>query len=447
MAHPPSILTYSRSYQVSELRLLPDAAPKVKAGVSATTIREVKPPISGITTWTPDSWRTKHASQAVEYGNIEALHETCSYLRKLPPLVSPSEVEQARGQFYHVAQGRAFIIQGGDCAESFDDIRYDIIRRKVDLLRLQSHILEEALGKPVIPLGRIAGQYAKPRSNPFETLPTGEVIHAFRGHNVNSEDLGDRQPDPNRLLLGYFYAAASQNTIRHLPGPSGSVVGRWNGKSSLYTSHEALHLPYESSLTRDHYNLSATTIWLGERTRQRDGAHVEYARGLRNPVGVKIGPTATAAEVVALLHVLAPDRAKYGKITIITRMGHARVKAVLPAIIRAVQLSGHVPVWMSDPCHGNTFTTSTGVKTRRVQDMLAELKETYLAHRSLGSHLGGIHLEQTGDDVSECMDDALNADEQGLGRCYQSLCDPRLSNEQALALVEQFAEFARTQGE
>ncbi|PNY24587.1 Class II DAHP synthetase family protein, partial [Tolypocladium capitatum] len=427
--------------QVSELQLPTDVASKVKAGIPKTTIRDIKPPASRTTSWTPDSWRSKHAAQAIEYGNIDALQETCSYLRQLPPLVSSEEVEQARQQFYHVAQGRAFIIQGGDCAESFDDIRCDTIRRKVDLLRLQSHILEEALGKPVIPLGRIAGQYAKPRSNPFETLPTGEVIHAFRGHNVNSEDPSDREPNPNRLLLGYFYAATSQNTIRNLPCPSGSVAGRRNNKSPLYTSHEALHLPYESSLTRDHYNLSATTIWLGERTRQRDGAHVEYARGLRNPVGVKIGPTATAAEVVAILQVLSPHRINHGKITIITRMGHACVKVVLPEIIRAVQLSGHVPIWMSDPCHGNTFTTSTGVKTRRVQDMLAELQETYLAHRSLGSHLGGIHLEQTGDDVSECMDDVFNVDEHDLGRCYQSLCDPRLSNEQALGLVEKFAEF------
>ncbi|KAJ6441379.1 Aldehyde dehydrogenase family 1 member A3 [Purpureocillium lavendulum] len=423
-----------------------------------TQIRHVSPVIPGPTTtagvessgsglsWTSDSWRLKPAAQAVEYEDAKALEETCSYLRQLPPLVSPSEIENARAEFYHVALGRGFIIQAGDCAESFHDVRYNIIRRKVDLLRVQSKILEKALGKPTITLGRIAGQYAKPRSNPYETLPTGEVIHAFRGHNVNSEDPTDRRPDPNRLLLGYFYAAASQNTIRHLPGPALGAATKARTTSALYTSHEALHLPYESSLTRDHYNLSATTVWLGERTRQRDGAHVEYARGLRNPIGVKIGPTATPAEVVALLNVLAPDRAQHGKITIITRMGQGKVRVNLPPIIRAVQLSGHVPIWMSDPCHGNTFATKGGVKTRRVADMLLELQETYLAHKSLGSHLGGIHLEQTGEDVSECLDGNDELLEDGLGRCYRSLCDPRLSSDQAIQLVTDFAKYVKEQG-
>lgn len=420
---------------------LPIVFPKAKP---TQTIWEIKAPASHIQPWTPDSWQSKRAAQAVEYSDGDALEETCAYLRQLPPLVNPSEIEQARGQLYHAALGRAFVIQGGDCAESFHDIKYDIIKQKVDLLHRQSQILEDTFGMPVIPLGRIAGQYAKPRSNPFETLPTGEVIHAFRGHNVNSEDPNRRQPDPNRLLLGYFYAAASQNTIRHVSTHATTSSGKLQGKSFLYTSHEALHLPYESALTRDHYNLSATTIWLGERTRQLDGAHVEYARGLRNPIGVKVGPTATASEVVELLNALSHDRTQYGKITIITRMGRGRVKTVLPAIIRAVQLSGHVPIWMSDPCHGNTFATSTGVKTRRSEDMLEELKETYIAHKTLGSHLGGIHLEQTGEDVTECIDDEFNANEDDLSQCYQSLCDPRLSKEQALALVKQFAEFVKS---
>ncbi|KAL7811022.1 DAHP synthetase [Trichoderma aethiopicum] len=428
-----------------QLGLLPTTFSKVKPAVTET-IREITPPTDHLDTWSPDSWRTKRAAQAVEYADKDALEETCAYLRQLPPLVNPSEIEQARAQLYHVALGRAFVIQGGDCAESFHDIKYDVIKKKVELLRRQSEILEEALGMTVIPLGRIAGQYAKPRSNPFETLPSGEKIHAFRGHNVNSEDPNRRQPDPNRLLLGYFYAAASQNTIRHVSthnSSSSGAAGKTPGKSFLYTSHEALHLPYESALTRDRYNLSATTIWLGERTRQLDGAHVEYARGLRNPIGVKVGPTATADEVVAILNALSPDRSQCGKITIITRMGCGKVRSVLPPIIRAVQLSGHVPIWMSDPCHGNTFATSKGVKTRRAEDLLQELKETYIAHRSLGSRLGGIHLEQTGEDVTECLDGQTNTCEEDLGQCYQSLCDPRLSNEQALWLVKQFGEFVK----
>lgn len=406
----------------------------------ATAVREINPINNFPGPWTPDSWRSKPAAQAVEYSDSKGLLETCSYLQQLPPLVSHSEIEEARGQFYHVALGRAFVIQGGDCAESFHDVQHDIIRRKVQLLHRQSQIIEEALGKPTIPIGRIAGQYAKPRSNPFEVLAGGEVVHAFKGHIVNSEDLSERKPDPKRLLLGYFYAAATQNTIRHVAGPSSPL----SSKTGLYTSHEALHLPYESAMTHDSYNLSATTVWLGERTRQLGGAHVEYARGLRNPIGVKIGPTATPADVVALLNILAPDTTQYGKVTIITRMGHEKARKVLPALIRAVQLSGHVPIWMCDPCHGNTFATPTGVKTRRVEDMLTELRETYVAHRNLGSHLGGIHLEQTGGDVTECLDGVFQRTEDDLGVCYQSLCDPRLSNDQALALVEGFAEFVKS---
>ncbi|KAH7147358.1 hypothetical protein DER46DRAFT_514737 [Fusarium sp. MPI-SDFR-AT-0072] len=414
-----------------------------RKSAASALVREITTNGHGSIHWTPDSWRSKYAAQAVEYNDTNALEDVCASLKQLPPLVSRLEIEQARVRFYHVALGRGFIIQGGDCAESFHDIQDDIIHRKVDLLHQQSQILEDAIGKPVIPLGRIAGQYAKPRSNPLEVLPSGEKVHAFRGHIINSEGLEDRKPDPKRLMLGYFYAAATQNSIRHVTGLANSVPGKAFNKCHLYTSHEALHLPYESALTHESYNLSATSIWLGERTRQLDGAHVEYARGLRNPIGVKIGPTATAADVIALLDTLAPDTAQYGKVTIITRMGHGRVGQVLPAIIRAVQLSGHLPIWMCDPCHGNTFTTPDGIKTRRVEDLLAELEETYAAHRSLGSHLGGIHLEQTGDDVTECLGGPSCENEGDLKACYESLCDPRLSGEQALDLVQRFAEFVK----
>ncbi|KAL4783844.1 hypothetical protein BJX76DRAFT_357629 [Aspergillus varians] len=403
--------------------------PVVKGGFSLdVNVVEVEPKPSP---WTLDSWRSKPAAQAVEYDDPETLRQACDTLRYLPPLVSVDEVERARYEFYDVAVGKAFIIQAGDCAESFLDVRYDVIRRKVELLHQQSRLLEAALNKPVLRLGRIAGQYAKPRSNPLETLPSGEVVHAFRGHIINSEDESDRTPDATRLLAGYFHAAVSHNTIRHLP------------TGMIYTSHEALHLPYEAALSRDDYNLSATTIWLGERTRQLNGAHVEYARGLRNPVGVKLGPSTTAADVVAILDVLSPNRAPAGKVTLITRFGHGRVRSVLPALIRAVQLSGHVPIWMSDPCHGNTWTTASGHKTRRADDMLKELKDTYSVHAELGSHLGGIHLEQTGDSVTECLDQRHVTDEDRLREEYTSLCDPRLSVDQALDIVRQFSDFVQ----
>ncbi|KAJ0426737.1 hypothetical protein BJY00DRAFT_320391 [Aspergillus carlsbadensis] len=383
--------------------------------------------------WTLDSWRNKPAAQAVEYEDPDIVQTVCDTLKHLPPLVSPEEVEAARHDFYNAAVGKAFIIQGGDCAESFLDVRHDVIRRKVELLHEQSRILEAAFNKPVLRVGRIAGQFAKPRSNPLETLPSGEVVHAFRGHIINSEDENDRAPDPTRLLAGYFHSAVAHNTLRQL-----QVSG-----PPVFTSHEALHLPYESSLSREDYNLSATTIWLGERTRQLDGAHVEYARGLRNPLGVKIGPSTIPEEIVALLDVLSPDRSPPGKITLITRLGHKRVRSVLPTLIRAVQLSGHVPVWMSDPCHGNTFTTADGHKTRRVSEMLHELKESYAVHRELGSHLGGIHLEQTGDAVTECLDEVHVTDPDDLAEGYTSLCDPRLSVDQALDVVREFADFVR----
>ncbi|KAL2843605.1 hypothetical protein BJX68DRAFT_270100 [Aspergillus pseudodeflectus] len=385
--------------------------------------------------WTLDSWRDKPAAQAVEYEDPDVLQTVCDTLKHLPPLVSPEEVEAARHDFYNAAVGKAFIIQGGDCAESFLDVRHDIIRRKVELLHEQGRILEAALNKPVLRVGRIAGQFAKPRSNPLETLPSGQVVHAFRGHIINSEDENDRTPDPTRLLAGYFHSAVAHNTLRQLQAARAGPA--------IFTSHEALHLPYESSLSREDYNLSATTIWLGERTRQLDGAHVEYARGLRNPLGVKIGPSTTPEEIVALLDVLSPDRSPPGKITLITRLGHKRVRSVLPALIRAVQLSGHVPVWMSDPCHGNTFTTADRHKTRRVSDLLHELKDSYAVHRELGSHLGGIHLEQTGDAVTECLDEVHVTDPEDLAEGYTSLCDPRLSVDQALDVVREFAGFVQ----
>lgn len=422
------------------------ATPETKSrfNVSVTTKEIILREEVSSSPWTADSWRSKVAAQAVQYTDMDGLRQTCSLLRELPPLVSDWEVDQVRERLYHAALGSGFIIQGGDCAESFTDVKWDTVKRKVDLLYAQSRILEEAMQVPTTAIGRIAGQFAKPRSNPFETLPTGEVVHAFRGHNVNSEDPSEREPDHRRLLLGYMYSAAVQGMIRKMPlhltshASDGEKV-----EFRLFASHEALHLPYEAAFTHNRYNLSASTIWLGERTRQLDGAHVEYARGLRNPVGVKIGPSATPEDVVALLNVLA-DRAAVGKVALITRLGRGRAHTVLPPIIDAVRRSGHIPLWMSDPCHGNTFSTPLGIKTRRVEDMLAELQETYNVHQGCGSFLGGIHIEQTGDNVTECLDETvMGGEDEHLGRRYQSLCDPRLSRDQAIRLIEQFSSFVR----
>ncbi|KAL3963391.1 hypothetical protein ACCO45_000395 [Purpureocillium lilacinum] len=402
--------------------------PPVIAALPEDTSSYVTASTSGFPTWTAESWRSKPVAQAVEYENAGALEETCSYLRQLPPLVSSSEIERARAEFYHVALGRGFIIQGATVPKAFTTFdtvssigKSTCFAAKAEFWKRRSENLSLHL----------AELQANTRSR--------GLIHSKHSHRGRlSTPFGDTTSTLKiRLIAGqtpidFFWAIS---TLPHLKIPF-----------ATFWRLLALHLPYEASLTRDHYNLSATTIWLGERTRQRDGAHVEYARGLRNPVGVKIGPTATPAEVVALLSVLAPDQMQHGKITIITRMGHGKVVTVLAPIIRAVQLSGHVPIWMCDPCHGNTIVTQSGIKTRRARDMLLELQETYLAHRSLGSHLGGIHLEQTGDDVTECLDNDHLGDEDDLKSCYKSLCDPRLSRDQALTLVTDFAKFVEKQG-
>jgi len=409
--------------------------------IKETAVEVIEP--TNTAQWTPDSWRSRPVAQAIDYDDQLALEQTCSQLRKLPPLVLPYQIEGARQQLYQVAKGNAFIIQGGDCAESFYDVQHNIIRSKVTLLAYQSQILGAALGKSIIQIGRIAGQYAKPRSQMFERLPTGETVPAFRGHNVNSENPESREPDPQRLQLGYFYAAATLNTITQVEKELSQGARNTKAPPTLYTSHEILHLPYESALTTGVYNTSATFLWLGERTRQLDGAHVEYARGLRNPIGVKIGPTATPAAVVALLDTLSQNRDHYGKISLITRLGWGKVHSTLPQIIRAVQLSGHVPIWICDPCHANTVSTTCGRKTGIVNAMLGELKETYVAHRRLGSHLGGIHLEQTGENVTECFDEVHVVEPADLGRSYRSLCDPRLSADQAIDLVKGFTAFVK----
>ncbi|KAB8231406.1 class II DAHP synthetase family protein [Aspergillus alliaceus] len=417
--------------------------------------------------WTPQSWAMKPVmAQAVEYDDPKALEQVIRTISTLPALVNPMKIEIARNNFAAAARGKAFIIQGGDCAESFDDVRLHVIQQKIKLLQEQSHLLAQGLGLPIVTVGRIAGQYAKPRSSPWDTLEDGSKTHAFRGHSVNGPSLSERRPDPYRLLLGDFYSRTTLEMIKDiqstptvtgpgwLPTPSSlpltpeetDVAPLETPTGTIFTSHEAIHLPYESAMTRDSYNTSASFIWIGERTRQLDGAHVEYIRGLRNPVGVKIGPTTDSSTLVALLDTICPEPhlpENLGRVTIITRLGVDQVATVLPPLIRAVQKAGHTPVWMCDPCHGNTQITATGLKTRHVGRMLLEATRTYQIHRENQSLMGGLHLEQTGEYVSECIDDMSTNAENSLSLNYRSLCDPRLSNAQALTLVRQFVDFVR----
>ncbi|KDB27511.1 hypothetical protein H109_00672 [Trichophyton interdigitale MR816] len=411
--------------------------------------------------WTPTSWTTKKTIiQEVQYKDPKVLQDVCNTIANLPPLITPEEIEAARSQFAEAALGRAFVLQGGDCAESFQDVRPHIVNQKVRLLEEQSHILSQGLNRPVATVGRIAGQYAKPRSSLWETLPDGTEVPTFRGHNVNGPELSERQPDPHRLLLGYFHSQATLNLMRGPDALSTPPMGsfpstpadgeegatkRANG-GTIYTSHEALHLPLESASTDGRYNTSASFIWIGERTRQLDGGHVEYVRGLRNPIGIKVGPTMTGKTLVELLNCICPnvqDEDHIGRITIITRFGADKVETVLPPLIQAVHKSGHRPLWMCDPCHGNTSTARSGHKTRHISSILREATTCYRVHRENGSALGGLHLEQTGEFVTECVDGSDMGSEENLGMNYRSLCDPRLSYLQGLTVVRGFVDFAQ----
>lgn len=379
-------------------------------------------------TWSCSSWQRKPVAQEIEYANEEHLGDVCEQLQKLPELVSEQEVERLNSLLEQAANGKAFVIQGGDCAEAFNDINPEIVALKQSLLVNQATFLGKELYCPIVTIGRIAGQYSKPRSRCQEQLLCGRTVNAFRGDNINSQATIKRSPNPERLLLGYFYAAATTTMLRMGHSPS-DEIGR-----TFFTSHEALHLSLEESLTRGNLNASAHMLWIGERSRGIDGAHVEYIRGLQNPIGVKLGPNADPEEVVELLSLLDPEE-RPGRVTLITRFGAKSVAFVLPLIIRAVQRTGHRPVWLCDPMHGNTFTTAMGIKTRSMQTMLEEIIACHLSHLSQGSRLCGLHLEQTGEEVTECVE--FEAHDERFPN-YRSLCDPRLSGSQAVNLLQRY---------
>ena len=391
--------------------------------------------------WSRESWRFKPTLHQVQYPDPAALHEVCALLRSLPPLVPVAEIEKARSELAEVALSRGFVIQGGDCAECFHDVQLDIITKKRALLAEQAAILRgrHGLDVPVVQIGRIAGQYAKPRSSQFEVHLNGSLINSFFGHNVNELDPERRTPDPMRLLLGYLYAATTLHTLNCA---SQSVQPKLTGP--FYTSHEALHLPLESALTHGAYNTSAAFVWIGERTRQLDGGHLEYIRGLRNPVGIKISGKVDPVDLVRVLDFLDPEKRDIGRVTLITRLGNDNVEVALPPLLMTVKASGHTPVWMCDPCHGCTEVTSGGLKTRRVERLLDELVRTFVVHQRHGTYLGGIHLEQTGEAVTECVNGQPHAGEhEQITQNFRSLCDPRLSAAQAVQLVQGFVRFVR----
>jgi len=431
--------------------------------------------------WRPDSWQARPASQQPDYPDRGALDAALDHLRRLPPLVTSWEVNALRAHLADAQEGRCFVLQGGDCAESFDDCRPEIITNRLKVLLQMSLVLVHGLKKPVLRVGRFAGQYAKPRSADTETRG-GITLPAYRGDLVNGPDFtpAARTPDPQRLLEGHAKSALTINFVRglidggfadlhhpeywdlgwvhHSPlaeqyqaivdaiGHSvrfmetlaGQTVGDFT-RVDFYTSHEALMLYYEQAQTRQvprsegWYNLSTHFPWIGMRTAAIDGAHVEYCRGIRNPVGVKIGPSTTPDGLLALCEVLNPSN-EPGRLTFIHRMGAAEIAHKLPPLVQAVQERGHRVLWISDPMHGNTRSTRSGFKTRRFDDIMAELEQAFRIHKDCGSHLGGVHLELTGEDVTECTGGARDLTDDDLKRAYRSSVDPRLNYEQALEI-------------
>ena len=432
--------------------------------------------------WAPDSWQRLPALQQPVYKDRERLARVLGELARLPPIVVSWEIDQLKSELAAAQRGERFLLQGGDCAEGFADCDSDTIARKLKILLQMSVVLLHGLKKPVIRVGRIAGQFAKPRSADTETRD-GVTLPSYRGDLVNRSAFTavDREPDPELLLRGYERAALTLNFVRalvdggfadmHHPeywdlgflqhaklrdayrkiidsisdsldfyaAISGSAVHEAS-QARFYASHEGLHLLYEQAQTRylkrrqRWYNLSTHMPWIGLRTSAPGGAHVEYFRGIANPIAVKVGDGMDAAQLVELVRVLNPDD-EPGRLTLIHRFGARRIESALPAMIRAVRDAGRQVLWVSDPMHGNTETTPQGVKTRRFENILAEVESAFRIHADCGSILGGVHFELTGDDVTECTGGARGLMDTDLARAYHTSVDPRLNYEQALELA------------
>lgn len=431
--------------------------------------------------WHPTSWQSKPSQQQATYPIKKEVDNVIEELAQLPPLVTPTEIEALKKQLASAALGQKFLLQGGDCAESFADCNASAITNKLKILLQMSLILLHGLRKPVIRVGRMAGQYAKPRSADMETQ--GEVeLPSYRGDLVNRAPFTatDRVPNPQLMLRAYHYSAATLNYIRALVGggfadlmhpeywqldfvqhsPLASeyqtivnsigdaveflqtIAGLQTSSLNsvdFFTSHEALQLLYEQALTHQDangkwYNLSTHYPWIGMRTASLDSAHIEYMRGISNPIAVKIGASMTKEWLTELVETLNPDN-EPGHLTLIHRLGADKIDELLPPLIETVQATGKIVLWSCDPMHGNTRTTRDGIKTRYFEDILRELQQSFIIHRRMNSYLGGVHIELTGENVTECIGGARGLDESDLKRAYKSLVDPRLNYEQALEIA------------
>jgi 3-deoxy-7-phosphoheptulonate synthase len=439
--------------------------------------------------WTPETWRARPIRQVPAYPDPARLAAMEARLHRFPPLVFAGEARRLKAALARAADGRAFVLQGGDCAESFGDFTADTIRDMFRVLLQMAVVLTFGASVPVVKLGRMAGQFAKPRSSDTETVGA-DTLPSYRGDIVNGPDFTPeaRVPDPARMEFAYFQSAGTLNLLRAFA--SGGYadlheVHRWNlgfversplaeryrdlthridetlgfmdacgmngdntphiRETDFYTSHEALLLPYEQALTRidstsgDWYACSAHFLWIGDRTRQPDGAHVEFLRGVRNPIGMKVGPTSDPDEIVRIVETLNPAN-EPGRMTLIARMGADKVAARLPPLLRAIRRAGLNVLWLCDPMHGNTISTASKIKTRSFDAILSEVRSFFDAHAAEGTWAGGVHVEMTGQNVTECVGGAHRLTEANLTERYETFCDPRLNAEQSLELAFLVAE-------
>ncbi|MDO8107947.1 3-deoxy-7-phosphoheptulonate synthase class II [Isoptericola sp. b441] len=435
-----------------------------------------------------DLWRHLPAEQQPAWPDPAAVADATAQLACEPPLVFAGEADVLTQRLAAAGRGEAFLLQGGDCAETFADVTADNIRNKIKTILQMAVVLTYGASLPIVKMGRMAGQYAKPRSSDVETRD-GVTLPAYRGDAVNAHDFTPdaRRPDPFRMLAAYHRSSATLNLIRaftqggfadlrrvhewnrgftanpayaryeHLAGEIDRAIRFMAAAGAdfdalrtveFFSSHEALLLDYERPLTRidsrtgTAYDCSAHFIWIGERTRQLDGAHVDFLSRVRNPIGVKLGPGTTPDDALALMDKLNPDD-EPGRLTFITRMGASRIRDALPPLVEKVTSSGRPVTWVSDPMHGNTITSASGYKTRRLEDVLDEVRGFFAVHRAAGSVPGGVHVELTGDDVTEVLGGSEQIDDEGLARRYETLVDPRLNHQQSLEMAFQVAEMLR----
>jgi len=441
--------------------------------------------------WSPSSWRRKNALHMPQYLDEKHLNKTLEKISKFPPLVFAGEARLLKEKLSDVSKGKAFMLQGGDCAESFADFHPDNIRDTFKVILQMAVVLTFGASCPIVKVGRIAGQFAKPRSSATEKINNIE-LESYKGDIINGIDFNekDRNPDPNRLVQAYNQSASTLNLLRAFSqggfanlnkihqwnlnfvkdenatkfreisnrideclsfmeacGINGNSVRQLN-ETDFFTSHEALLLQYEEALTRidstsgKWYDVSAHMLWVGDRTRQLDGAHIEFLKGIENPIGIKVGPSTKTDELLKILDVLNPNN-ESGKITLICRMGHEKVGSMLPNIVNTVHKSGKNVVWTCDPMHGNTIKSNTGYKTRPLKDIISEIHQFFQIHRSEGTYPGGVHLEMTGQDVTECMGGLQEITDEDLQNRYHTYCDPRLNASQSLELAFLLSDFLK----